>query len=319
MWKNYKYQSVFSNEIEYFIKYKQTLGYDFRNEISHLKQMDKTLFDLKLKSKEITKDIFYELTKRTTTSDNYYARKYHIVTDFCKYLISNNYKNIYFEDKNFHITNNYIPIIFNAHEINELFKVMDQNTKNSNERFYRLHYSYSVIFRLLYSCGLRISEVLKLTVEDVCLNKNTISIINSKNKVSRLIVMSSSMKKVLEAYIEKFEITTGLLFQNRREQKIIYWTIRYYYKKILNMAKLDTNACIHGLRHIFVNEAFNQMLEKGYDENVIIVYLHKYLGHKSIAETEYYLHFTDYNKNKLLETNDVFSKNLYEGVDLDNE
>ncbi len=61
------------------------------------------------------------------------------------------------------------------------------------------------------------------------------------------------------------------------------------------------------------------MLEKGYDENVIIVYLHKYLGHKSIAETEYYLHFTDYNKNKLLETNDAFSKSLYEGVDLDNE
>ena len=59
------------------------------------------------------------------------------------------------------------------------------------------------------------------------------------------------------------------------------------------------------------------MLEKGYDENVIIVYLHKYLGHKSIAETEYYLHFTDYNK--LLETNDAFSKSLYEGVDLDNE
>ena len=61
------------------------------------------------------------------------------------------------------------------------------------------------------------------------------------------------------------------------------------------------------------------MLKKGYDENVIIIYLHKYLGHKSIHETEYYLHFTDYNKSKLISINDSFSKKLYEGVDLKDE
>ncbi len=231
----------------------------------------------------------------------------------------NNYKNIYFKEKKFYITKSYIPIIFNTHEINKLFKVMDQNTKNSNEKFYRLHYTYAVIFRLLYSCGLRISEVLKLNIEDVCLDKNTININNSKNNVSRLVVLSNSMKNVLEVYIKRFEITTGLLFQNRKGQKIIYWTIRDYYKKMLNKAQLNINAHIHSLRHVFVNASFNQMLEKGYDENVVIVYLHKYLGHKSISETEYYLHFTDYNKNKLLKTNNAFSEKLYEGVDLSSD
>lgn len=58
------------------------------------------------------------------------------------------------------------------------------------------------------------------------------------------------------------------------------------------------------------------MLENDYDENVVIVYLYKYMGHKTITETEYYLHFTDYNKNKLLETNETLTKDLYEGVDL---
>ena len=61
------------------------------------------------------------------------------------------------------------------------------------------------------------------------------------------------------------------------------------------------------------------MLEKGYDENVVIIYLYKYMGHKRITETEYYLHFTDYSKNKLLNINDSFSKYLYEGVELDND
>lgn len=61
------------------------------------------------------------------------------------------------------------------------------------------------------------------------------------------------------------------------------------------------------------------MLEKGYDENEVIVYLYKYMGHKTIAETEYYLHFTDYNKQKIINNNDELSKKLYEGVDLVNE
>ncbi len=201
MWKHYRYQSIFSKEVEYFIKYKQSLGYDYKNEIYYLKHMDKALFDLKLKSKKITKDTFTKLIKRDTVSDSCYAIKYRIVIDFCKYLVANNYKNIYFENKKFHITNNYIPIIFNKYEINELFKTMDQNIKRSNKKFYRLHYSYSVIFRLLYSCGLRISEVLKLKIEDIFLDKNTINVINSKNQVSRIVVMSNSMKTVLEHYI----------------------------------------------------------------------------------------------------------------------
>ena len=80
---------------------------------------------------------------------------------------------------------------------------------------------------------------------------------------------------------------------------------------------MNINAHVHDLRHCFANNALNQMLEKGYDENVVIVYLYKYMGHKYITETEYYLHFTDYNKRKLIDTNDTFSKSLYEGVDLD--
>ena len=90
-----------------------------------------------------------------------------------------------------------------------------------------------------------------------------------------------------------------------------------YYKLILKKTNLNINAHIHDLRHCFCNKALNQMLEKGYDENVVIVYLYKYMGHKYITETEYYLHFTNYNKKKLIETNNAFSKSLYEGVDLD--
>lgn len=185
------------------------------------------------------------------------------------------------------------------------------------KKCYKLYYSYSIIFRLLYACGLRISEVIKVTINDINFSENTINIIDSKRHISRLVAFSESMKKCLEDYIKLFDIKDGLLFKNYFNNVIKAKRLREYYKKILKQSNLNINCHIHDLRHLFCNNALNQMLEKGYDENVVIVYLYKYMGHKTITETEYYLHFTNYNKKKLIENNDSFSKNLYEGVDLD--
>lgn len=318
MLSDYKLKSIFKNELSYFIKYKRSLGSDFKNEVNILKHLDIDLCSLKLKSKRITKDTYKIITARNDMSDANYARHYKLITEFCKYLISSGYKNIYYENKTFHIVNNYKPVIFSDYEIQKLFDTMDTYTSLSSNKFYKLNYTYSIVFRLIYSCGLRASEVLSLNVDDINFDKNTVAIIDSKNHISRMVVFSDSMKKCLITYINKFNIE-NILFSNKKNQYIHYHTLMYYYNKILKIAKLNSDATIHCLRHAFVNKAFNQMLEKGYNENVIIIYLHKYLGHKSIHETEYYLHFTDYNKNRLISINDSFSKRLYKGVDLTNE
>lgn len=318
MLSKYELKSIFKDEINYFIKHKKSLGYDYKNETNIFKHLDMDLYQLKLKSKKITKETYKKITERNGMSEANYARHYNLITEFCKYLISSGYKNIYYENKTFHIVNNYIPIIFNDTEIKKLFKTMDDYTLSSSSKFYQLNYTYSVLFRLIYACGLRASEVLKLNIENINFNINTIQIVDSKNHISRMVVFSSSMKECLITYINKFNIT-GILFPNKKNKNICYHSLMYYYKKIIKLAKLNDDATIHCLRHIFVNQAFNQMLEKGYDEDVILIYLHRYLGHKSIHETEYYLHFTDYNKKKIIDNNDTFSKYLYEGVDLNNE
>ncbi len=318
MLNNYNFKSIFKNELNYFVKYKRNSGLKYENEIFRLKYIDNIFFNLKLKSKKITKETFYKLTERNNMIGENYARQYGVIKDFCKFLISSGYKNVYYKDKKFNVINNYKPIIFNDEEIVLLFKTMDAY-KNSckDNKYYRVYYSYSIIFRLLYSCGLRISEVIKITIEDINFYENTINIVNSKRYISRLVVFSDSMKKCLEDYIELFKIKNGLLFKNNSNNIIDANSLRKYYKKILKLCNLNTNSHVHDLRHIFCNNALNQMLEKGYDENVVIVYLYKYMGHKYITETEYYLHFTDYNKKKIIDTNDTFSKNLYEGVDFD--
>ena len=313
MLNNYNFKSIFKDELNYFIKYKRSSGLKYESEIFRLKYIDNILYNLNLKTKRITKETFFKLIERNNMAGANYARQYGVTKDFCKFLISNEYKDIYYKDKKFKFINNYKPIIFSDNEINLLFQIMDEyKNKYKDRRYYKLYYSYSILFRLLYACGLRISEVIKITINDINFNENSINIINSKRHISRLVVFSNSMKKCLKDYIKLFTIKDDLLFNNVNTN-----SLRKYYKRILKLCNLNINSHIHDLRHCFCNNALNQMLEKGYDENVVIVYLYKYMGHKYIAETEYYLHFTDYNKNKIIETNDTFSKSLYEGVDLD--
>lgn len=313
MLNNYNFKSIFKDELNYFVKYKRSSGLKYENEIYRLKYIDNILYSLNLKTKKITKETFFKLIERNNMVGENYARQYSVTKDFCKFLISNKYKDIYYKDKKFKFINNYKPIIFSDNEINLLFQTMDEyKNKYKGRKYYKLYYSYSILFRLLYACGLRLSEVIKITINDINFNENTINIINSKRHISRLVVFSNSMKKCLKDYIELFTIKDDLLFDNVNTN-----SLRKYYKRILKLCNLNINSHIHDLRHCFCNKALNQMLEKGYDENIVIVYLYKYMGHKYIAETEYYLHFTNYNKNKIVETNDTFSKGLYKGVDLD--
>lgn len=320
MLDKYKFKSIFKDELNNFIKYKRSLGYDYEREIYRLKMIDTILNNLKMKSKKITKNTFNELIKRNGMSDANYARQYGVTKDFCKYLISNSYKDIYYEDKHFHVVNNYKPVIFSDDEIKLLFKTMDEYANNyKRQKYYKLFYMYSILFRLIYSCGLRVSEVINISLEDINFNDNSIKIIDSKRHISRIVIFSNSMGICLENYINKNNISSGLLFINSKGHKIIKSGLRKYYREIINLANLNSKSHIHALRHVFANNALNQMLEKGYDENVAIVYLYKYMGHKSITETEYYLHFTNYNQQKIISNNDLLSKKLYEGVDLDNE
>lgn len=320
MLNNYDFKSIFKEELNNFITYKRSLGYDYQREISRLKYIDTILFELKLKNKNIDKEIFYELTKRNNMKEANYARQYGVTKDFCKFLISNEYKNIYYEDKKFNIINNYKPVIFNDNEIDRLFDTMDKyKNLHKNKRSYSLYYTYSIFFRLIYACGLRVSEGIKISIDDIDFNENTIKIIDSKRHISRIVIFSDSLKSCLTNYIKSIKISKGLLFRNTRNNRLCKSQLRKYYKNIIMQAQLNNQSHIHDLRHCFCNKAFNQMIEKGYDENVVIVYLYKYMGHKTITETEYYLHFTDYNKQKLISNNDTLSKKLYEGVDLDNE
>ncbi|MCD7950035.1 MAG: tyrosine-type recombinase/integrase [Erysipelotrichaceae bacterium] len=313
-----KFNSIFADELNMFIDYKRGLGLKYEKEMFRLHKIDDILFDLKLENKEICQETYEALVQRDGMEEANYARQYGVTNDFCRFLISLDYHNIYFKEKKFHVINNYIPVLFDDNEINVIFETCDDfMIKSKGTKYFRLYYGYSILFRLLYSCGLRISEALKLKLNNISIERGVIQIINSKKNVSRYVVLSQSMSCCLVNYINIFCLDNNdFLFVNSRDSVLSAKSVRTFYKKVLKASSLNPNARVHDLRHVFCNNALNQMLSKGYDEYTVIVHLYKFMGHKSIHETEYYLHFTDYERNKIIEDRLELSKYLYEGVDL---
>ena len=126
MLNEYNFKSIFKDELNYFVKYKRSLGLKYEREIFRLRYIDNILYNLNFKSKKITKETFYKLIERNNMQGENYARQYGVTKDFCKFLILNEYKNIYYEDKKFKIINNYKPTIVSKKKILLLLQTMDE-------------------------------------------------------------------------------------------------------------------------------------------------------------------------------------------------
>ena len=158
---------------------------------------------------------------------------------------------------------------------------------------------YKAIFAIMYSSGLRISEVLHLKYDDISRTNMQIYIHESKTHTSRYALLSKRALDILTEYWFKCGRPKGILFPNQ-------WTGDYLtpsatgleLRKSVKRAGLPKDIHSHCLRHSFATH----LLEDGVD----IRYIQTLLGHHSPKSTEIYLHVS--NKT-LLGVQSPFDKN----------
>ena len=158
---------------------------------------------------------------------------------------------------------------------------------------------YKAIFAIMYSSGLRISEVLHLKYDDISRTNMQIYIHESKTHTSRYALLSKRALDILTEYWFKCGRPKGILFPNQ-------WTGEYLtpsatgleLRKSVKRAGLPKDIHSHCLRHSFATH----LLEDGVD----IRYIQTLLGHRSPKSTEIYLHVS--NKT-LLGVQSPFDKN----------
>ena len=160
---------------------------------------------------------------------------------------------------------------------------------------------YKMALKLIYSCGLRISEALKLKTSDIDGNRKVIRVTNGKGGKDRDVPVSDKTLDLLRQYwcVKRPE---SLLFPSKilRNGHFTDHTLQGIFKITLRECNIQKNATVHTLRHSFATH----LLEKGVDLQT----LQHILGHKSIHTTLIYTHITQQTKKFLRQLlNDVMS------------
>ena len=149
---------------------------------------------------------------------------------------------------------------------------------------------HKTIITTIYSCGLRLSELLELKISDIRSEQDCIVIRQSKGNKDRIVMLSPKLLDLLREYYKKYK-PKEYVFEGQLGGKYSARSVQQILKKSLEIAKIKTQASVHTLRHSYATH----LLENGTDIRII----KELLGHNSIKTTEIYTHITDVQKHKL--------------------
>ncbi len=200
---------------------------------------------------------------------------------------------------------NYAPYIFTDDELAGIFQSADNVVQKDHKADPYLKIEFPVILRLLYSCGLRIGETVKLRTLDVDLENGILKLVNTKGDKPRLVPMSPGMTDILSRYCMAMGLNkTDCLWlfpSSRRNSHISDRAVKGKFEIVLNennihlsnRKKHERGPCLHCFRHVFAFKSFAQAERGGRHLDDAVPYLSIYLGHEGLNETAKYLKFSN--------------------------
>ncbi len=135
---------------------------------------------------------------------------------------------------------------------------------------------------ILYGCGLRRSELLKLTIKDIDGERKILTIRGAKGKKDRIVGLSDSLLEMLREYYKSYRPKYWLFEGQGSGQPYSEKSLAAILKNAARKAKINKPVSPHWLRHSFATH----LLEAGTDIRII----QELLGHKSSKTTEIYTH-----------------------------
>ncbi|MBC7195398.1 MAG: site-specific tyrosine recombinase XerD [Caldisericia bacterium] len=189
-----------------------------------------------------------------------------------------------------------LPQVLTVQEIERLINIIPNNSlKGKRDR---------AIIELLYSSGLRVSEIINLKIKDIDFNNNYLKCFGKGSK-ERIVPFGELAKSYILDYLEerdKYKIFSEYLFVNKRGDKLLRQQINNFLRIYSKKAKLKKKVHPHMLRHSFATH----LLERGADLRSV----QELLGHVDISTTQIYTHLTkDYLKEIYLNTHPLWRKN----------
>ena len=160
------------------------------------------------------------------------------------------------------------PVVLSMQDIIALLQV----TKNLKHRF---------IIALLYSCGLRIEELLQMKVDAVDLNRRQVLVKNGKGRKDRYVSIATSIEPLFINYMHTYQ-PKNYLIESMQATTYSSSSVRAFLKKSCKSAGIIKHVTPHTLRHSYATH----MLENG----VGLRHIQELLGHSKPETTMLYTH-----------------------------
>ena len=164
-----------------------------------------------------------------------------------------------------------LPIVLSQEEVQKMFNVCD-NLK------------HKVILALLYSCGLRASELINLKWSNIDRSRMVINVVGGKGNKDRQVMLDGSLIPLLEKYWREYKTKSYVLDGQGKNEQYSKTSINQVMKQLSEKAGINKRVYTHLMRH----NCFTHMVEKGVDINII----QKIAGHSNVKTTLVYTHIS---------------------------
>ncbi|MGE0567140.1 MAG: site-specific tyrosine recombinase XerD [Bacteroidia bacterium] len=277
----------------YFVRFKQYLLLEkslsknsieaYENDLRKLMQYSEQFLSGKTPEKLIYNDLlaFVQWISQFDITNTTQARIISGIKTFYKFLVlENDIKDSPADLLEAPKTQRKLPIFLTIDEIERMLGLIDRSTPEGDRNL--------ALLETMYSCGLRVSELVGLKISNLHLNEDYIKVEGKGNK-ERLVPIGDYAKKLIILYLReirpKVPIQKGFedyVFLNRRGKGLSRVMVYYIIQDLANLAGIKKKLSPHTFRHSFATH----LIEGGADLRAV----QEMLGHESITTTEIYTH-----------------------------
>jgi len=318
------YASVLADVIEGFVLERQALGYTFRKQSASLRRFDKFCVEVGHNEVCLSKGLAMSWAeKKRFESEDARNRRIRLVRMLARYMVRSGYDAYVYPD---HLgvsrSDTYQPYLFSETELAGFLTRVDRcpPARSSPHR----HLILPLLFRMLYGCGLRLSEALLLSVDDVNTKEGILTIRNGKFHKDRMVPMSPSLAERCCVYMNAMHPMRRpeqTFFPSPKGGRYSETAIYQYFRRFLWEAGISHGGRgkgprLHDLRHVFAVHCLKRWVRNGVDLTVALPYLSAYLGHAGLKGTQRYLRLTAELYPHIVTAMDERFGHLLEGGDI---
>ena len=295
-----EFKSTIGAVIRSFVLEKMALGYKYTEGARSLRCFDRFLWTKGLDRCALPEQLVREWThERKLESSGTHRSRFRLICQFAKFMAGRGYE-AYRPDRYLEpwapAQPGFAPYIFTHAEIRRLFNTLDRLRPAYNSRL--RHLVLPELFRVLYGCGLRLGEVIRLTLADSDLQQGILTIRKSKFRKDRLVPMAPGLLARLIRLRERLgqQSPESPLFP-QHGRPYTHRGVYHAFRALLNRSGIPhggrgTGPRVHDLRHTYAVHRLQEWYEEGVDLTNRLPVLAAYMGHRNFYCTQRYVHLT---------------------------